>query len=79
MRFAVSAMPAAVGRGKLGLPMRKKGTRQGIVEAWQVVFEALCRVVIKRRHEIIADTMAVVERELTSVTGSHVRIRRLVG
>lgn len=43
------------------------------------VFEELRRAVKRAVYGTIEDTMAAVDRELTSVTGSHVRIRRLVG
>jgi len=43
------------------------------------VCEELRRAVQREVYGTIEDTMAAVDRELTSVTGSHLRIRRLVG
>jgi len=43
------------------------------------VFEELCRAVQREVYGTIEDTMAAVDGALTSVTGSHWRIRRLVG
>ena len=43
------------------------------------VFEERRRAVNRGVYGTIEDTMAAVDRELTRVTGSHVRIRRLVG
>ena len=43
------------------------------------VFEELRRAVQGEVYRTSEDTMAAVDRELTSVTGSHWRIRRLVG
>ena len=43
------------------------------------VGEERSRAVQREVDGTIEDTMAAVDRELTSVTGSHVRIRRLVG
>jgi hypothetical protein len=43
------------------------------------VFEELRRAVKRVVYGSIEDTMAAVDRELTSVTGSYWRIRRLVG
>jgi len=43
------------------------------------VFEVLRRAVQREVHGTIEDTMAAVDRELTNVIGSHLRIRRLAG
>jgi len=43
------------------------------------VFEERRRAVQREVYGTIEDKMAAVDRELTSVTGSHLRIRRLVG
>jgi len=43
------------------------------------VFEERRRAVQREVYGTIEDTMAAIDRELTSVIGSHLRIRRLVG
>jgi hypothetical protein len=45
----------------------------------EMVFEALRRAVKRKVYGTIEDKMAAVDQEPTSVTGSHLPTRRLVG
>ncbi len=62
-----------------GLSLMKLPPAEPALHPAERVCEALRRAVNREVYGTIEDTMAAVDRELTSVTESHLRIRRLVG
>jgi hypothetical protein len=62
-----------------GLSLMKLHSAEPELHPAERMFEELRRAVQREVYGTIEDNMAAGDRELTSVTGSHLRIRRLVG